>query len=103
LPSPASCVVSCRVVRHVACAVVGVLIFGGRGGDMQLVEKISREPLGVIANIAPWNYPWFVSCNVYAPALLTGTLLPPHDTCTHAMPTHAPPRVCVVCVRVCDR
>jgi acyl-CoA reductase-like NAD-dependent aldehyde dehydrogenase len=38
-----------------------------------LQEKISREPLGVIANIAPWNYPWFVSCNVYAPALLTGS------------------------------
>lgn len=40
-----------------------------------LVEKISREPLGVIANIAPWNYPWFVSCNVYAPALLTGNAI----------------------------
>lgn len=26
----------------------------------------------MIANIAPWNYPWFVSSNVYAPALLTG-------------------------------
>jgi acyl-CoA reductase-like NAD-dependent aldehyde dehydrogenase len=38
----------------------------------QLTEKITREPLGVIANIAPWNYPYFVSSNVFVPALLTG-------------------------------
>jgi acyl-CoA reductase-like NAD-dependent aldehyde dehydrogenase len=35
-------------------------------------EKISHEPLGVVANISAWNYPWFVGCNVIVPALLTG-------------------------------
>jgi len=35
-------------------------------------EKISYEPLGVIANISAWNYPYFVSINVFLPALLTG-------------------------------
>jgi acyl-CoA reductase-like NAD-dependent aldehyde dehydrogenase len=39
-------------------------------GDM--TEQIERIPLGVIANISAWNYPWFVGCNVILPALLTG-------------------------------
>jgi acyl-CoA reductase-like NAD-dependent aldehyde dehydrogenase len=30
------------------------------------------RPLGVVANISAWNYPWFVGCNVILPALLTG-------------------------------
>jgi acyl-CoA reductase-like NAD-dependent aldehyde dehydrogenase len=37
-----------------------------------LREFISQEPLGVIANISAWNYPWLVGCNVFIPALLTG-------------------------------
>ena len=35
-------------------------------------EVIQHEPLGVVANISAWNYPWFVGCNVLLPALLTG-------------------------------
>ena len=35
-------------------------------------EQISHIPLGVVANISAWNYPWFVGCNVIVPALLTG-------------------------------
>jgi acyl-CoA reductase-like NAD-dependent aldehyde dehydrogenase len=35
-------------------------------------EQIGHEPLGVVANISAWNYPWFVGCNVILPALLTG-------------------------------
>ncbi len=30
------------------------------------------EPLGVVANISAWNYPYFVGSNVFIPALLTG-------------------------------
>ncbi|MBI2603720.1 MAG: aldehyde dehydrogenase family protein [Deltaproteobacteria bacterium] len=37
-----------------------------------MVEKITYEPLGVIANISAWNYPYFVGSNVFIPALLTG-------------------------------
>lgn len=37
-----------------------------------LSEEIEHEPLGVIANISAWNYPWFVGSNVYVPALITG-------------------------------
>jgi acyl-CoA reductase-like NAD-dependent aldehyde dehydrogenase len=39
-------------------------------GSME--ERISHEPLGVVANISAWNYPWFVGANVFVPALLAG-------------------------------
>jgi acyl-CoA reductase-like NAD-dependent aldehyde dehydrogenase len=35
-------------------------------------EMISQEPLGVIANISAWNYPYLIGVNVFVPALLTG-------------------------------
>jgi len=38
----------------------------------RLEERIRREPLGVVANISAWNYPWYVGANVFLPALLTG-------------------------------
>ena len=38
----------------------------------RLEERISHEPLGVIANISAWNYPYFVGSNVFVPALLAG-------------------------------
>lgn len=37
-----------------------------------MTEQIQHTPLGVVANISAWNYPWFVGCNVILPALLTG-------------------------------
>jgi acyl-CoA reductase-like NAD-dependent aldehyde dehydrogenase len=39
-------------------------------GNMR--EKISYEPLGVIANISAWNYPYLVGVNVVIPALIGG-------------------------------
>jgi acyl-CoA reductase-like NAD-dependent aldehyde dehydrogenase len=40
--------------------------------DAGIEEVISHEPLGVVANISAWNYPYFVGSNVFVPALLTG-------------------------------
>ncbi len=37
-----------------------------------LREVIVHEPLGVVANISAWNYPYFVGTNVFVPALLCG-------------------------------
>ncbi|HWZ93292.1 MAG TPA: aldehyde dehydrogenase family protein [Polyangiaceae bacterium] len=37
-----------------------------------LEERISHEPLGLVANISAWNYPYFVGSNVFVPALLAG-------------------------------
>jgi len=38
----------------------------------KLEERITHEPLGVIANISAWNYPFFVGSNVFGPALVAG-------------------------------
>jgi acyl-CoA reductase-like NAD-dependent aldehyde dehydrogenase len=35
-------------------------------------ERITHEPLGVVANISAWNYPYFVGSNVFVPALVAG-------------------------------
>lgn len=35
-------------------------------------EKICYEPLGIIANISAWNYPYLVGVNVFIPALIAG-------------------------------
>jgi acyl-CoA reductase-like NAD-dependent aldehyde dehydrogenase len=43
---------------------------GGPGAPMQ--EVITHEPLGVVANVSAWNYPWFVGANVFVPALAAG-------------------------------
>ena len=40
------------------------------GAEVQ--EQITHEPLGVVANISAWNYPYFVGSNVFVPALLAG-------------------------------
>ncbi|MEK7691372.1 MAG: aldehyde dehydrogenase family protein, partial [Bdellovibrionota bacterium] len=45
-------------------------VFSDLGQKME--ERIHQEPLGVIANISAWNYPYFVGSNVFVPALLTG-------------------------------
>jgi acyl-CoA reductase-like NAD-dependent aldehyde dehydrogenase len=38
-------------------------------------ELITHEPLGVVANISAWNYPYFVGANVFVPALIAGNAL----------------------------
>ena len=35
-------------------------------------EVLAFEPLGVVANISAWNYPYFVGGNVFVPALMAG-------------------------------
>ena len=40
--------------------------------ETEMMERIEHVPIGVVANISAWNYPWFVGCNVIVPALLTG-------------------------------
>lgn len=40
--------------------------------DGDTKEKITYEPLGVIANISAWNYPVLVGFNVFIPALIGG-------------------------------
>jgi acyl-CoA reductase-like NAD-dependent aldehyde dehydrogenase len=52
--------------------------------DDALEERIVFEPLGVVANVSAWNYPYFVGSNVFVPALLTGNavLYKPSELCS---------------------
>jgi acyl-CoA reductase-like NAD-dependent aldehyde dehydrogenase len=45
-------------------------VFADSQGKME--ERIGHEPLGVVANISAWNYPYFVGGNVFIPALAAG-------------------------------
>jgi acyl-CoA reductase-like NAD-dependent aldehyde dehydrogenase len=37
-----------------------------------LVERVTWDPVGVVAHVSAWNYPYFVGLNTIAPALLVG-------------------------------
>lgn len=63
--------------RHVAAALAPTLVRQDAPeiaipGMAALEEVITYDPLGVVANISAWNYPYFVGSNVFIPALLTG-------------------------------
>ena len=49
-----------------------VVLREGDAARPTLTEAIRQEPLGVVANVSAWNYPYFVGSNVFVPALLTG-------------------------------
>jgi acyl-CoA reductase-like NAD-dependent aldehyde dehydrogenase len=55
-------------IEQAAAALADEAVFDEGG----MRERIVHVPLGLVANISAWNYPWFVSCNVVVPALLAG-------------------------------
>jgi acyl-CoA reductase-like NAD-dependent aldehyde dehydrogenase len=55
-------------IENVEQALKPQIVFNEGG----MTEMIVREPLGIVANISAWNYPFFVGTNVLVPALLTG-------------------------------
>jgi acyl-CoA reductase-like NAD-dependent aldehyde dehydrogenase len=42
------------------------------GGSPPTREVLAFEPLGIVANISAWNYPYLIAMNVLVPALITG-------------------------------
>ena len=38
-------------------------------------RAITREPLGVVLVLAPWNYPWLTAVNAIVPALMAGNVV----------------------------
>jgi len=42
------------------------------GGENAVEERITHEPIGLVAHVSAWNYPYFVALNTIVPALLTG-------------------------------
>jgi len=57
-------------IEHAAAVLAEKVVLADPAARLE--EKISHEPLGVIANISAWNYPYFVGTNVFVPALIAG-------------------------------
>lgn len=58
--------------RHMAALAPAALADADAGGDATARRIIRRRPLGVVAVLAPWNYPYLCSVNTVVPALLAG-------------------------------
>jgi acyl-CoA reductase-like NAD-dependent aldehyde dehydrogenase len=58
-------------LQHTAAALADEVVHRS-DGPPPMEERIRYEPLGVVASISAWNYPYFVGSNVYLPALLAG-------------------------------
>ncbi|MBI5511607.1 MAG: aldehyde dehydrogenase family protein [Deltaproteobacteria bacterium] len=58
-----------RYMVSIAAAALADVQVGDKPG---FVRYISREPLGVVFVVAPWNYPFLTSVNAVVPALLAG-------------------------------
>jgi len=57
-------------LEHTERALRDEKVFSDPQGKLE--ERIGHVPLGVIANISAWNYPYFVGGNVFVPALAAG-------------------------------
>ena len=57
-------------LEHTERALRDEKVFADPQGKLE--ERIGHVPLGVIANISAWNYPYFVGGNVFVPALAAG-------------------------------
>lgn len=55
-------------VDQAGAALADEVVLEEAGGS----ERIAWEPLGVVAHVSAWNYPYFVAANVVPPALLAG-------------------------------
>jgi len=58
-------------LEHTAAAIEEEIVLPATGSPA-MEERIRYEPLGVVASISAWNYPYFVGSNIFLPALLAG-------------------------------
>jgi acyl-CoA reductase-like NAD-dependent aldehyde dehydrogenase len=62
----------CTRAEHVASIAAAVLADEPLPAKAGFARFIAREPLGVVVDVAPWNYPLLTAVNVVAPAVLAG-------------------------------
>ncbi len=55
---------------HVAAVIAPRTVTAGGGEGVE--ELVTHEPVGLVAHVSVWNYPYFVGLNTIIPALLTG-------------------------------
>jgi succinate-semialdehyde dehydrogenase/glutarate-semialdehyde dehydrogenase len=80
----------CTVARHYARDAKRLLAPQRPLGLVPLLTQVTveRTPVGVVGNIAPWNYPLFLACGDSIPALMAGNavvLKPDHQTSLTAL------------------
>ncbi len=78
------------VARHYARGAARLLAPDRRTGVFPVLTKVTveRRPVGVVGNIAPWNYPLFLAGADAIPALMAGNavvLKPDHQTSLTAL------------------
>jgi acyl-CoA reductase-like NAD-dependent aldehyde dehydrogenase len=57
-------------IDHVGTVIAAHSVPSGDGGAVE--ERVTHEPLGLVAHVSAWNYPYFVGLNTIVPALLAG-------------------------------
>ncbi|HEV7525107.1 MAG TPA: aldehyde dehydrogenase family protein, partial [Acidimicrobiia bacterium] len=57
-------------LEHVASVVAPRAVTPASEGGVE--ERVTHEPIGLVAHVSAWNYPYFVGLNTIVPALLTG-------------------------------
>ena len=55
---------------HAGSVVAARSVTAGGAGTVE--ERVTYEPVGLVAHVSAWNYPYFVGLNTIVPALLTG-------------------------------
>src|SRR4029078_2692067 len=55
---------------HVGAVIAARTVTAGGAGSVE--ERVTHEPVGLVAHVSAWNYPYFVGLNTIVPALLTG-------------------------------
>ena len=57
-------------IEHVGTVIAARSVTSRDGGAVE--ERVTHEPLGLVAHVSAWNYPYFVGLNTIVPALLAG-------------------------------
>ena len=57
-------------IDHVGAVIAPRTVTAGGAGASE--ERVTHEPVGLVAHVSAWNYPYFVGLNTIVPALLTG-------------------------------
>ncbi len=57
-------------LEHVGSLIAARTVTAGGGSVVE--ERVTHEPVGLVAHVSAWNYPYFVGLNTIVPALLTG-------------------------------
>jgi acyl-CoA reductase-like NAD-dependent aldehyde dehydrogenase/uncharacterized protein YceH (UPF0502 family) len=59
-------------IEHVGTVIAPRTVTSGGASPGAVEERVTNEPIGLVAHVSAWNYPYFVGLNTIVPALLAG-------------------------------